>query len=121
MNLSLTPYPTVASCATVNDDGRSVLENFVVDPFDFNRPEDVDEADIMFSTILREIRASRSRKVVEFAIVCAITEYGRKKWRQVAYKFIRAKEFYETMLLEGGHENLYVDLKNMQARNKVAA
>jgi hypothetical protein len=101
--------------------GATLFNYFVLDPFDFNRPKDVDEADIMFSTILREIRASRSRKVIEFAIVCVITEYGRKKWRQVAYKFTRAKEFYETMLLEGGHENFYVDLKKMQARNKVAA
>ena len=101
--------------------GANLFNYFVLDPFDFNRPKDVDEADMMFSTILREIRASRSRKVIEFAIVCVITEYGRKKWRRVAYKFTTAEEFYETMLLEGGHENLYVDLKKMQARNKVAA
>ena len=101
--------------------GANLFNYFVLNPFDFNRPEDVDEADIMFSTILREIRTSRVRKVLEFAIVCAITEYTRKKWRQVACKLTRGKEHYETMLLEGGHENLYFDLKKMQARNKVAA
>jgi hypothetical protein len=101
--------------------GANLFNYFVLDPFDFNRPKDVDEADMMFSTILRESRASRLRKVIEFAIVWVITEYGRKKWRHVAYKFTRSREFYESMLLEGGHENLYVDLKKMQARNKVAA
>ena len=65
----------------------------------------------MFSILLREACGSRLREVIEYATVCAITEFGRQGRKQVACRFKTAAPIYESFLRRVGHLYFYRDLK----------